>query len=803
LIPALLLFALLQEAPPAAQQDVMEVAEMHSQVEGDEVVYRIRGLHMVREGRLVDADRALLKLDREKYRKSIQEKPAQKPPSTGKTKKPGNGDQKPKAHHTLTGAWQSQLLKALGLPPNRDGLLRYLLLEGNVQIEGPGIRLLCDKLENDAVAETTVVTEGDLLFSQGQGPSGWPLRLAGHTIREEADGSLHAVPCSLTTCTLDHPHYALQLSELHATPLPDGRWSFSPSGGWLVLGGSRIIPVPTPDFESGEDFLGLKAFRIHSDKALGSSAELEFASTAKLFHDSVDLGWSFQPTWSTRRGFPLRAGLDIQSGIYHGSWDLFYLNDRGDDVHRFRQSVARDSNKRWRLHGYNRFELGDDWRLDADLALSSDPLVDPEFFTDEFRRQRDAETELYLRHATKNDFFSADATIRLDDQGFTPLQGFRSPGLPAPRQLENLPVLRFDHFSGTIFELPAGALGGADGLVPIDLSWGAELARQRRRDRQLDAPPALPPFPRRRAQTRDRARVWTELAAPVQPGGFFVRPGVRLEGAAYGDDVRSTQTPARFNGETFVEVGSLLVKDYDNGWQHRVLPEIRFRDRRVSGAQPPDHLRIDQTDFARTSQVTEFSLRQFFVAPETSTPWMDLEVLLPFYPSPDKPLDDGIFPAPRRGQQFDHWGPLEARLVWTPGTYGKALKGVRAETRVRQNFHTSRIEEVFSKLTISPSDRLTYSVSYRKLENFFSRSEFTTDWRISEDWGIRFLQQFNFTGRTSEDSQLILRHYTHDVVFEVGLSRDQSAGQSGFFFNVQPRFLADNVYYPRTTSGRR
>ncbi len=744
-----------------------------------EIVLRVFGLRIEEAERELRADLAILRFDRARWEEARAEEAI----------RPGRRPRPPaEPERLLGGAWSRTLLS---WAPGGEELLEEVLLDGRVYLRSPQIRLSCDRFRHRVQEGWTEVWNVDFELGYGQGPRGWPFRIRSGRLREEADRSLHARNVALTTCNEAPPHYELRIGELHGRPLPDGEWRWSPSAGRLEIGGVELLPVPTPDFETGESFFGLRRLELNSNRALGTALVPEFGGSGEVLGASLD--WSLFPTLSSRRGLPVDLRMDLASGIWTGNWRLFGLQDRASDVHRLADRVGRADDTRWRLRLDNRFELGDGWRLDLDAALTSDPLVDPEFFNEDWIHQDDARTEAYLRHAGAGSFFDVWAYGRLDQPGFTPLEGFPAPGSAAPQQLDALPRLRYAWYSTTLLDLPARWIAGDDELVPVNFSWSVELARLELRDREIVAAPGLPPFASQPTLLRDRAILDAELALPLHAGPLFVRPGARFQGFAYDEDLLGAGGASRALTEGFVEIGTLLFKDWEHGWQHRVLPQVRLRSRGASGDDPAGLPLLDERDLARSGQAVELSLRQFFYAPGSDASWLDVDLLFPWYPDPAEPLQDPLFPYPHSFESSERWGPAELRMTWTPGTYGETLEGLRVDTRLRQNLHEGNLVEFFGRLAVRPHERLEYGVALQKVDGLFSQAQAFIDWRLADEWGLRLVQPHNFTGGASKRSQLALRHYSHDLVLEVGVERDQSQGQTGFFFNLQPRFLVEDA----------
>lgn len=770
-----------QEPEPAAPADlaVMRWSTMTSNTEGSEVVYRFQDLVLESEDGQLHADTAVLRLNAAHYRAAIL---GEEPPPAG----PAFA-----VRGTLAQSWTRRMLQQLGLPTEQEGLAHLLVLEGNVHVDSERAALRCDRLEYDALEGRTSAWRADLYLDTGQGPNGWPLRIRAAELWEAPDGTLHAEDTSVTTCSSPDPHYEVKLEEIHGIPLGEDRWRWTTSGGSFAVDGSSLLPVPAPDFESGENYLGFTGFRAGSSNTLGPNVEIELSSAFQL-GDSLDVAWRFQPGASAKRGFPLRGLFELEGENYEGQWDLFYLYDLGDNVHPFSAEIADNSKNRWRARMYNRFDLGDAFRLDADLAITSDGLVDPEFFDEEWWSFRDVFSELYLRRPGDNDFFDALFAYRLDGLGFTPIEGFGTPGSPNPQTLESLPRVRYEQLSTTVLDVPVPVLGGADGTAPLNLNWGAEAAILRLRDRDLKVPPGNPPYQPLPTLTRDRLRVWSELALPLFAGPVFLRPGVQGRANLYNEDLYGRSGADRETVEGYLETGLLMVRNYEHGWQHRVQPQIAYRYRAAGGTNLDDLVLFDVYDRDMTSgEVLEMGLRQFFYSPGASRPWMDLNLLMPYYPDSDNPLLDPLFPSTRPGDTTDSWGPLEMRLVWDPSVYGETLEGLRMSLHLRHDMADNRLDEMFWTLTARPDDSLTWGLNYRKVDDLFSIADIFFDWRFHEDWALNVALPYTFTGDGVRGQLIGVRHYAHDFMVEVGFNRDSSTGQEGVFFNFQPRFLVD------------
>ncbi len=790
-----LLAPLLLALAPAAQQVRFEAASIRSEERDDAVVYVLEGPRLTGDDLEVRAERATLVLDAARYAELVAR--AGLVEAEG-----GEGAAAPRAappppavaaddSELRAPTWSRKLLVGLGLPEDQE-LLRELVLDGAVFVRAGPLTLRAARLEVHPIAGTLRAEEIHVVFgSESVGPNGWPLVLRARVLEETADAVLRAEEAELTTCRREPPHYALRLGRLVVEPSPRGGRIWRPARGWLAFGGLRLLPLPTPDFEPGHSFLGLDGVRMDKDRRFGFSTEFRWSQTLELLGQRID--WTFLPRLSSRRGLPLTTVFELGDRDGHARLELFGLRDEGNDVTGLRRSVAREGDFRWRIAGDFFRKFGEKNEFRGILRLRSDALVDPEFFPDDWIHGRDAASEFAVVHRGDDDWGYAGVRPRLDGPGYTPFGGYPLPPGPFPQQLETLPRLQWLGLARTVATLPLGALGDADGEAPLDLGWGADASRLQLRDRDLASPSAVPltPLPDRE---RTRLHGFVEATVPFHPGGFTLRPGVRLEGGLWQDDVAGAQEGDRqLTLESFVEANALLVKRFEEGWRHDVLASVRLRSR--AGLVEPDAPAaptLDGLDPRPTGDVVELSLRQFFRSPRTGRTWLDLEVLAPYYPDASEPLPpyEGGLPW-GRPVTGDGFGPLELRAVWTPGVDGGALSGLRWEARIRQDLDGGGTEGAFSRFTVRPNEKLFYGFDFYQTQNTpadFAIGSLFGGWRFSEKWAAGFRQSENLHGVAGVRTSYALQYYGHDFLFEFGYTRFQATGDLGLYFNVTPLF---------------
>jgi len=733
------------------------------------IIYEVDAPRLTTVGMSLRAKTAVLRLDAVRYLQAIEDGGLR--PTEPKT---------PSAtREVLPSLWSRRFLAGLGLPED-DTLIQSLLLEGEVVVITDEIEIQCSRLRDEPVAGKLRLENAWIRFAPASvGPNGWPAVLRATLLEEEPDGTLYAEEAFLSTCTDEPPHYGLSLGSLRVSRREDGVLFWQPEQGWLQILGANVIPLPTPDFIPGESFFGLSGARIEHSRRFDTALELNFRGDADWGGTSVD--WNFYPMLSSRRGLPLRAIFDLHGPGYRGRWDVFALEDEAEDVTGVRRSVGRDSDNRWRTRMENVWQLDESWRAFANIDLTSDPLVDPEFFGPDWTGGEDIRTELALTRTGEDSFGYLRATPRLDDQGATPLGGYpRAPG-PAPQTLEELPALDWSAFARHAPELP------------ITVEYGGSLARLRLRDRELVAPGAVD-FLEQPTALRTRALGWAELAWPMHAGGAFFRPGTRVQGSVWEDDTPGVEQDSQLSFEAFIETGLAMEKRWSDGWAHRVVPQIRLRAREEAIEADLIPQVFDGRDYLYEGQVAEVSLRQFFLAPGALEPWLDLDLLMPYYLNASEALTPLEGPVPWIAPADDGFGPVELRAAWNPSQRGTALEGVRAEGRFRRDLEAHRTESVYGRLTVRPNERILYGVSYYETEGAPDDFAFATlfaGWRFTESWAIGLRQSENFSGSAGVNTGYAVQYYGHDFLFELGYSRRQVSGDVGVYFNITPRFFFD------------
>ncbi|HBF23677.1 MAG TPA: hypothetical protein DDW23_07680 [Planctomycetes bacterium] len=751
MIASAIIFAL---ASPAPQEPVARADSIRSEKLGDEVWIEVTNLH-------IDSDSIRVKAENAFFRVLGQ-----------------RGESAEKFQLALAGRWVSPLLSRIGpLVAEKDVL--EIRLQGSVLVEGQGETLYCSELNVQVEERVLKIKNADLLLRPGVLPGGWPLRLvAGHLI-EKSDGTFHVLNGKITTCDKASPHFSVNVASLAGTVNASGL-AWEPEDVHLEFFGAEILPLPSSFFQdwSAEGLAGLHSASISSNSRFGTRLETNWRGRRKD-ENGTEVFWAFTPSVSSRRGFPLEAQWGVNKPGWSAQIGAFYLEDAAADVHPFAQRINRTGNERWKFNATNEINFQNNWTLEAGLNLQSDLLVDPEFFPRAWRSRHDETSELYLVRKDDSDLFEA----HIEAGRFTPFAGF---GSTLPGMFEKVPRLRWEAFPSAIGSIPMGLFGGSDGFAPVNFSWGGEMSRFRYRETSLAPVAGQDPLDSLGGLQRDRGRIWAESAIPLRASGFTLRPGIRADGVFWTEEGGDKSEQILL--ETYFDASTSLVRNYPGGWRHGVQPLIRLRSRQGAEEGVPVHRAIDSWDLLAEGQALELSLRQFWTAPGESSPWLDLDLRVPWYPKPNKPLIDSGY-LPNYGDRAGDFGPGELRLWCEPGLAGSSLRGAWINARLRRGDASAGIEEAYFSTGLEPSRNLKTSIAYRGIRNLLGLGVASLDWRIGNEWGLLCRQSFTTEGDPSDFSEIALQYYAHDFRFEAGIHRDEALGRSGLFFNLAPLFL--------------
>jgi hypothetical protein len=245
--------------------------------------------------------------------------------------------------------------------------------------------------------------------------------------------------------------------------------------------------------------------------------------------------------------------------------------------------------------------------------------------------------------------------------------------------------------------------------------------------------------------------------------------------------------------ESSLSTNAILIQRYGDGWTHKVIPSISLRSQHALVTADNIPRDFDGNDVLQEGRLVEFSMRQFFYAPNADSPWLDMQLLQPYYLTPSTALGSSLMPF-RTTTVDSGLGPSEMRMKWTPSAYGGALKGMSVLMNMRYDFEVDRVDEVLGQINMRPNSNYFYGVNYLETNGTaqdFALGSAYAGLRISEEWASSIRKSRNFSGDAGFFSTWEVTHYGHDFSFEVGYTRVESTGADGFYFSVSPRFVLE------------
>ena len=733
----ILTFFLFVAAQTPPQNPEWEVDSFTSEILGDQVIYRAEGLRYSSEDRSLSADIGVFTFDKTRYKQITQ--------------------------HGISQGLEEKFLGGLASPAD-DLFLQLIELTGHVVFIQDQLQLQCQSFTRWPQKSESLALQAKLTFPSGGRLNGWPWSLACEELKEFADGSLVASRCEMTTCSEQDAHYSLSLNELKGKRSAPGDYLWDPSSAWLKVLGVPLLPLPAPVFGGDDSGFGLDLLHLLSGRQWGTGARIGFSSSEPM--GPGELHWWLRPAWSSERGFPVIWDIKYEQPGFSSGLELFYLDDQGEDIHPFRNQVGRNNTIRSRIRWDNRWELNHGWWLDADLSLTSDPLVDPEFFRQEWIENENAESELYLHRHNGNLFVEVAASARLDSVGYTPLEGFDSEGL-APTPLELLPSLHLQQFPTELFAAKESSW---------NWSWDLQLARMQLRPHDLVPAPGSTPFQVADVITRDRAQWKTHLSFPWSLGPLRLQAGFQTEGGFWKDPkISSAPTQGRSFGEADLSMGMILLQEYEGGWSHQVHPHLRLFDRHQFRESHDIFLNFDELDQLQAGRAVELGLRQLWFEPGNSSPWLDVNLLAPRFIDPD-----------------NTWGPLELRATWSPLERSALLGKMSASARVRHAFDEGDSDQLFASLSMAPLDSWRLTAGLREVGDEFQAIVLRATASITDSWQFQLGRTFVGHGNAAKSTLYGLTYQGHDFFFTLQAIENEATGDKKIQFDLMPLFLAKN-----------
>ena len=677
--------------------------------------------------------------------------------------------------------WSGALISSIGLE-NKKMNVKKLQLEGSVVLSTEYVTFKANSLKIEPKTGSSIFKDLSAIFGPNTiGPNGWPVHLEAQLLTEYPNGELEFINCTITTCTKKTPHYSTSFNSIRATPQGDDKTLWRPEGAWLKIFNVPILPLPSIDFIDGENFFGLSGIDFGSSRITGQTIKPFFGGKKELGQDTQYI-WSIAPAWSSLRGYPLYAEAEYISKDWKSSILLFGLNDSLEqDFSKLNTVVNRNNSGRYIFDWHNTITTSKDSKLIADVVGYSDHLVYPEFFRPEWASRDDRESAIEWVREKDNNYFSAKYMLPNAQAGFTPLDGF----LFNKQQYQAAPNISFRSYSQPFKWAPS-----------LQHSFQIEASKVSSINYPIINATTL-----NRSQTRLAGTGF--ISNHFNLNGLQIIPKLTFHNRLWTDEQSFSVQERQMFTESSLAINTLLVRRYADGWKHKVLPTLTWRAQNDLGNAGEGYLIYGNNRELKYGRMLELGVRQMFYAPAKNTPWLDCQLIFPYYLGPTSYLASSLSPFPRT--EIDNGlGAGELQLIWNPGTYGEQLKGLSLFVNWRHHVKNQTREQITAGLTMQPKSNYFYGVNYteaKETENDFAIGSAFGGLRLGEEWAASLRKSKNFYGNAGFFSTWELRHYAHDFIFEIGYTQIEATGEDGFYFSISPRFTQEiysqHDYTPR------
>ncbi|HLO66421.1 MAG TPA: putative LPS assembly protein LptD [Holophaga sp.] len=229
-----------------------------------------------------------------------------------------------------------------------------VVAEGHIRLEGPGLRLRCERLRMEWKKQV-----GEAWALDMELPPTWYLRSRKVSFNTLKHWDFEQV--DLSPCPQERPGWKAQVSRL---TVDLDRYA-TLRNLWIWVGG-----VPTPYFlpwamypAKAERTSGLLPFSLSFSGPMGASVQIPYY---QVLGDTADV--TFSPEYFTRQG--VLAGLEARWNplpTHQGSFTGQFIRQRTDEQRRYRFSFKEI------------WQREDGWQLAADVNRASDQLLDADY----------------------------------------------------------------------------------------------------------------------------------------------------------------------------------------------------------------------------------------------------------------------------------------------------------------------------------------------------------------------------------------------------------------------------------------
>ena len=577
-----------------------------------------------------------------------------------------------------------------------------------------------------------------------------------HRIRQLGRRRFEATDAAITTCDFDEPHVGLRVSRTEI--LQDEEtltWWHDSDSVRVEIGSVPVFWWPGLSGEITSD----RPLRPFESASVGQSGRFGF-TVETLWGDTIGdrrsdhLDWHLHLDHRWRRGFGtgLDAEYELGDGLAFGQLRSSYQRDRARTDDTTGEPVPRrDRGRLWLQH---RFRLDDRWTLDLETHLISDDAYRLEYFEDEAKQDKPAETY-------------GQVAYRGDGVGFWGLVRGRANSWDT--QTESFPRL-----AATLFSYPlAGALFGVKEWalttdVDVDASW-----QRRRGDEDLGG----------HGKSVGRGDVRVALRAPVPIGPVRFTPFIAARGTLYSRTREERDGDERTLVEAGVRADLTLARTWSrlrsslfdlDGLRHVVHLDLEYVRRDGVSLAPEDLFINDEIDAFEDGERVTLRWRNRFQTrrgeSRDTVDALDVELELELYPRRSTV----------RGERVSGLAFLEGRL---------RAPLSRDVTVMADLDYLIDGDELLSEsvgIEYRPASRVAVYLAQHYVDNRGHRVGAGVEYRPSERWGVRVDAAYDLRRNDVRRAGFSLRRFFHDFVLSLDFSVNRDVDDVRFGVSITP-----------------
>ena len=719
-------------------------------------------------------------------------------------------------------------------------------LEGNIVFRQGDRTVYAERMYYDARRHTGVILDAELLTplpSKGDHNYRGLVRLKAAAIRQLDDSRFVATDALFTTSRLEEPSYSLRSGQITfedyqqplidprtgqpatdpftGAPLFEHRQLATSESNSVYLGNTPMLYWPTFATDLKEPSFYISDFRIRNDSIFGFQVLADFDVYQLLGAKAPEgTNWDVGFDYLSDRGLGYGTTYDYDTDYFLGATgpaigqtDLWFIDERGNDNLGFgRRNIVPEKSYRGRAYWSHQQRVTNGllagWTVQGEVGWISDRTFLEQYYENEWDEHRDQPTGFRLRRRIDNQSLTIESNVRLNDF-FTETQW-----LP-----------RLDHY-----------LMGQD-LLDETFTWFAHshVGYAKLKPSSTPSNPILAgqhfPFPWEANVEGERVATRQEIDFPIDltSAGTPIKivPYFMGELAHWGEDLTG-QDLQRAYMQTGVRASLPMwavnphVRDplfNLNGLAHKVVfdAELSYAD------SSRDYDELPLYDAIEDNALEEIRRRMFFpTIPIASDPrfYLIRSGIQSYVASPTTELVDDLSVArvgmrhrlqTKRGapgqERVVDWLTLDANASYFPeenrDNLGEDFGLIDYDMQWHVGDRVTILSDGFIDLfgdglntfsagvALNRPARGNAYIGYRSIRGPFNSDLFTArvNYRLNEKWLMSAAAVIDFGNTGNIGQTFSLSRIGESLIVTVGANVDESKGNTGFSFLVEPRFL--------------